>query len=108
MLHKLLVVLCLITLFTVAASAASAEVSFSRPAQLGATNIQKGVYKIKVMGSIAMFTSTSSDKSYSAAFVPEKLEKRPEFTTVVGATENGVQKVDAILLGGQDLKLLFK
>jgi hypothetical protein len=106
MLRKLLVLVSLIVVFALAASAA--EVSFSSPTLVGPLKLQPGKYKIKVMGNLAMFINSDTNKSFSAPFVQEKGEKRSNITNATSSTENGMDRVESIQIEGQDTKLVFK
>ena len=101
---------CVLTLVLVwgMGAATEPEVSFSGPARLGQLKLEPGLYKVKLIGTVAMFTSTATGKSYSAVTRAEKSSQRATFTAVMGATEDGVQRVETIIIAGSEYRLNFK
>jgi hypothetical protein len=82
------------------------EVSFNQPAKLGATTLNPGRYKVKLQGSVVIFTDDKS-KSTTAVANIEKTEKRADATSVLATTVDGVAQVKQIVLAGADFKLRF-
>jgi len=105
MLQKIVLVFALASF---AGFAADSEVSFSTPAQIGQLKLAPGLYKLKLIGSMAMFTNTASNKSFSAVTHTEKSGQKAVYTAVLGSTADGLQRVDSIVLAGTDLRLTFK
>jgi hypothetical protein len=101
---------CVLTLTLVfgMAAATEPEVSFSGPARLGQLKLEPGLYKLKLIGTVAMFTSAATGKSYSTVTRAEKSSQRSTFTAVMGATEDGVQRVEIIIIAGSEYRLNFK
>jgi|SRR5215467_5681601 len=102
---------CVLTLVLVwgMGAATEPEVSFSGPARVGQLKLEPGLYKVKLIGTVAMFTSTATGKSYSAVTRAEKSSQRASFTAVMGATEDGVQRVETIIIiAGSEYRLNFK
>ena len=83
------------------------SVSFAGPAVAGTAKLDPGVYKVRLSGSVAVFCSTATGKSYSTMVRVEKTDKRSDFTAAVGPTVDGVQRVASIVLEGSDSKLFF-
>jgi len=102
MLQKIVLVFALASF---AGFAADSENSFSTPAQI---KLAPGLYKLKLIGSMAMFTNTASNKSFSAVTHTEKSGQKAVYTAVLGSTADGLQRVDSIVLAGTDLRLTFK
>jgi hypothetical protein len=90
--------------FTVVAG--EPEVSFTAPAQLGQLKLAPGLYKVKLIGSMAMFTNDSG-RSFSVVTRPEKSGQKAGFTAVLGTSADGTQKVEAIVIAGSDVRLTF-
>jgi len=86
---------------------AEPEVSFSMPAQLGQLKLEPGLYKLKLLGAVAMFTNTATHKSYSAVTKPEKTSQKSSFTAVMGSSAEGIQRVEAIVIAGSEYRLNF-
>jgi hypothetical protein len=101
------IVLILGLVLVTAIAAEEPEISFSGPAQLGQLRLQPGLYKLKVIGTVAMFTNTSTGKSYSAVAKTEKAGQKSNFTAVIGATADGVQRVETIVIAGSEYRLTF-
>lgn len=88
-------------------AAAEPEISFTVPAQLGQLKLEAGLYKIKVVGTMAMFTSNATGKSYSVLTRTEKTPQKSTFTAVMGASSDGVQRVETIVIAGSEYRLNF-
>ena len=84
----------------------SYDVIFSAPATVGGVKLAAGEYKVKVDGTNAVFTDSRA-KSVSTAVKVETGTKKFSFTAVDATKEGGVDKVNAIELGGSNTKLEF-
>jgi hypothetical protein len=87
------------------ASAKSYDITLGSPAQVGATQLKAGEYKVKVEGTNAVLTDMHDMKSYT---VPVKIEHAGQKfgqTSVNTRNQNGVEQVFEITLGGSDTKL---
>ena len=84
----------------------SYDVIFSSPATVGGVQLKAGEYKVKVDGTNAVFT----DKNYKSVTAPVKVQtsdKKFQFTAVDATKDAGVDKINAIELGGSTTKLEF-
>lgn len=88
------------------ASAKDYSVTFSKPIHVGSVKLAAGEYKVKVNGSTAVFTNSSS-KSVSAPTTVQKVEKKSSYTAAETKTVNGEESLSAIDLDGADFKLVF-
>src|SRR5262249_10867680 len=96
-----------IALVCLPALAVEHEVSFTTTAQVGAARLEPGLYKVKVVGSVAMFTSTATGKTYSGLTKPVRVPQRFTFTAVMGSTADGIQRVENIVIAGSEYRLTF-
>lgn len=89
------------------ASAKSFDVVFAGPAMAGNTELKAGEYKLKVEGSQAVFSEVQGTKSWT---VPVKIENgstKFNSTVVESTSQNGMDNIHAIELGGSTTKLEF-
>ena len=84
----------------------SYDVIFSAPATVAGVKLAAGEYKVKVDGTNAVFTDTRA-KSVTAPVKVENGTKKFSFTAVDATKEGGVDKINAIELGGSNTKLEF-
>ena len=89
------------------AMAKSYDVSVSGALKAGETELKPGDYKVKLEGSEAIFTDSSS-KSVTVPVKVEKAEKKFDATAVETKTENGTKSIEAIRLGGSTTRLVFE
>lgn len=87
------------------ASAKSYNILLDAPAKAGATELKPGEYKLKVEGSQAVFTNAESDKSFSVPVKVENSNKKFDNTQVESTSQNGVDSIHAIDLGGSNTRL---
>jgi hypothetical protein len=85
----------------------SYDVIFSAPATVGSVKLPAGEYKVKVDGANAVFTDSKNFKSVSAPVKVETATKKFSFTAVDATKSEGVDKINAIELGGSTTKLEF-
>ncbi len=85
----------------------SYDVIFSAPATVGSVKLAAGEYKVKVDGANAVFTDSKSFKSVTAPVKVETGTKKFQFTAVDATKDSGVDKINAIELGGSTTKLEF-
>ena len=85
----------------------SYDVIFSAPATVSGVKLAAGEYKVKVDGTNAVFTDAKSFKSVSTPVKVQTSEKKFQFTAVDATKADGVDKVNAIELGGSTTKLEF-
>ena len=85
----------------------SYDVIFSSPATVSGVKLAAGEYKVKVDGANAIFTDSKNFKSVSTAVKVDTGTKKFQFTAVDATKEAGVDKVNAIELGGSTTKLEF-
>jgi hypothetical protein len=107
MLRKIIFAIGLACFSLGAAATAEPEVSFSSPVQLGQLKLDAGLYKVKLIGTVAMFTSSANGKTYSTITKTERSQQKASFTAVLGATADGVQKVETIVIAGSEYRLVF-
>jgi hypothetical protein len=100
-------VLPLLFVFLIPALAGDFEISISQPAQAGAAKLAPGRYKVKVQGSLVIFTDPASNRSITSLARVERLDKRSEFTAVLGSMVDGVQHVNKMILTGAEYTLGF-
>jgi hypothetical protein len=96
-----------IALACIPAWAAEPEVSFTGPAQLGQLKLEPGLYKVKLIGAVAMFTNSASGKTSSTVTKAERTAQKASFTAVMGSNKDGVQKVETIVIAGSEYRLTF-
>jgi hypothetical protein len=87
------------------ASAKSYDITLGSPAQLGATQLKAGEYKVKVEGSQVTLTDLKDMKTYTAPVRIEHAGQKFGQTSVQTRNQNGVDQVFEITLGGSDTKL---
>lgn len=105
---KSLLIIGALTLASVGiASARTFDVIFSGPAMAGSTELKAGEYKLKVEGSQAVFTEAQGTKSYTVPVKIENNQRKFDQTIVDSTSENGMDNVHAIQLGGSTMKLEF-
>ena len=85
----------------------SYDVIFSAPATVSGVKLAAGEYKVKVDGAKAVFTDAKSFKSVSTDVKVQTGTKKFQFTGVDATKDAGVDKVNAIELGGSTTKLEF-
>jgi hypothetical protein len=89
------------------AAAKSYEVSVSGTLKAGETELKPGEYKVKVEGTEAIFTDSSS-KTVTLPVKIEKADKKFDITAMETKTENGTKSIEAIRLGGSTMRLVFE
>jgi len=92
---------------TLSAGTKQYSISFDKAVEVGSVKLAPGDYKVKVDGSNAVFTAEKNRQTFTAPVKVEKQAKKPEYTSVESKDQNGVEHVDAIDLGGSDVKLVF-
>lgn len=108
---RLLFVSLIVFVFALSiASAASYGLYVSNPALVGKDKLEPGVYTMKVEGNNVTFTHTKSKKVLSAtAKEVQKSDTKIEYNEIVGPKgADGVQKVNAIQIGGYNMKVVFE
>ena len=85
----------------------SYDVIFSAPATVGSVKLAAGEYKVKVDGANAVFTDSKTFKSVSTPVEVKTGAKKFQFTAVDATKAEGVDKINAIELGGSSTKLEF-
>jgi hypothetical protein len=85
----------------------SYDVIFSGPATVSGVKLAAGEYKVKVDGANAVFTDSKSYKSVTTPVKVQTGDKKFQFTAVDATKDGGVDKVNAIELGGSSTKLEF-
>ena len=89
------------------ASAKSYDIMLTEPAQAGPVQLKAGEYHVKVEGANAVFTNVETAQKFTAPVKVEKTGKKYEQTAVETNASNGTDKVEAIELGGSDMRLDF-
>jgi hypothetical protein len=87
------------------ASAKSYDIVLSAPAKAGATELKPGDYKLKIAGSQAVFTDAENAKSVSIPVKVENSEKKFNNTVVESTSQDGMDNIHAIDLGGSNTRL---
>lgn len=85
----------------------SYDVIFSAPATVSGVKLAAGEYKVKVDGANAVFTDSKNFKSVSTPVKVQTGEKKFQYTAVDATKEAGIDKINAIELGGSTTKLEF-
>jgi hypothetical protein len=102
------ILLCLALLCApLAAADPEPEVSFSTASKIGAIFLPPGLYRVRVQGALLFLTDSNSKKSYTALVKLEKLAKRSSYTAVQGRSVDGVQRVEAIVVEGEEFRGVF-
>jgi hypothetical protein len=89
------------------ASAKSFDLVLSAPTLAGNTELKPGDYKLKVEGSQAIFTEAQSSKSFTVPVKIETANRKFDQTVVESTTQNGMDNIQSIDLGGSTTKLEF-
>lgn len=89
------------------ASAKSFDVVFANPAMAGNTELKAGEYKLKVEGSQAVFKEAQGTKSWTVPAKVENNQKKFDQTVVDSTTQNGMDNINSIELGGSNTKVEF-
>ncbi|MGD0046860.1 MAG: hypothetical protein ABSE42_07555 [Bryobacteraceae bacterium] len=92
--------------FTVA-NAKSYDIVLNHPVKAGPVQLKPGTYTVKVNGDIAMFTSDSSGKSYTAPVKVDNDGSKHDATIVHTDNQNGAEVLKSIALGGSTTTLEF-
>jgi hypothetical protein len=87
------------------ASAKSYDIVLSAPAKAGATELKPGDYKLKIEGSQAVFTDAENAKSVSVPVRVENSDKKFNNTVVESTSQDGMDNIHAIDLGGSNTRL---
>lgn len=96
-------------LFTLGiASAKSYDIRLDNPTTVGSTQLKAGQYKVKVNGSQAVFMDANSSKSYTAAVKTTTNTTKFDQTVVQTTSQNGMDNLKEIDLGGSTTKLEFE
>jgi hypothetical protein len=85
----------------------SYDVIFSSPATVSGVKLPAGEYKVKVDGTNAVFTDSKTQKTVNAPVKVGTGAKKFQYTAVDATKDGGVDKVNAIELGGSTTKLEF-
>jgi len=85
----------------------SFTVTFDKATSVGSAKLAPGEYKVKVDGSNAVFTNTSSYKSVSTAVKVENGDKKYKETAVDTVRDGAIEGVTSISVGGTTMKLDF-
>lgn len=83
------------------------RVSFSAPSKVGSVFVPPGLYKLKVQGNLVLLTEMSTKKCYNALVRVEKLSKPSTVTAAQARVVDGIQRIEVIVVQGEDYKLLF-
>lgn len=89
------------------ASAKSFDVVFPNPAMAGSTELKAGEYKLKLEGSQAVFTEAQGTKSWTVPVKVENNQRKFDQTIVDSSSQNGMDSIHSIQLGGSTTKLDF-
>ncbi|MBS1854725.1 MAG: hypothetical protein JST11_05120 [Acidobacteria bacterium] len=89
------------------AGAKSFTVVFDKATTVGSVKLNPGEYKVKVDGTNAVFTNTSSYKSASTAVKVQTADKKFKDTAVDSSNTGAGDVVQAISVGGTTTKLDF-
>jgi len=88
-------------------SAKSYDIVIDSPAKAGILQLAPGKYKVKLVGTSAVFTNRDTGKKLTA---PVKVKNAPdkfEYTAVDTTNKNGATRLKAIDLGGSTTELDF-
>jgi hypothetical protein len=89
------------------AGAKAFTVVFDKATTVGSVKLNPGQYKVKVDGSNAVFTNTTSYKSVTTAVKVQTAEKKYKETAVDSSNTGSGEVVQAISVGGTTTKLDF-
>jgi hypothetical protein len=87
------------------ARAKSYDITLSSPAKAGTTELKAGAYRVKVEGSQAVFTNEESQKSVTVPVTIQHSGQKASETSVQIHSNNGVDTIHEISLGGSDTKV---
>ncbi|MGB7761391.1 MAG: hypothetical protein WBL61_16295 [Bryobacteraceae bacterium] len=90
-----------------AANAKSYDIVLNDPVKAGSVQLKPGTYTVQVKGDIAIFTSGTSGKTYTAPVKLDNNGPKHDETTVHTDTENGAEVLKSIALGGSTTTLEF-
>ena len=69
--------------------------------------MKPGEYKLKVEGSQAVFTDQENSKSFSVPVQVENSDKKFDYTSVESRSQEGMDRIHAIDLGGSNTRLML-
>jgi hypothetical protein len=88
------------------ANAKTYDIKLDAPAKAGSNELKPGQYKLKVEGSQAVITDAQNSKS--TVTVPVKVEnadRKFQYTVVESKSQDGMDNIQAIDLGGSNTRL---
>jgi hypothetical protein len=86
-------------------SAKSYDFVLTAPAMAGSNQLKPGQYRVKVEGSQAIFTDENSSKTITVPVKIEQADHKFDHTSVQSTSNNGVDTIQVIELGGSATKL---
>jgi len=89
------------------ASAKSYEITLAGPTKAGSAQLKAGLYRLKIDGSNAVFTSVDNEKSVTVPVKVESTETKFDQTRVDATKDNGTDVIQDIELGGSKTKVEF-
>lgn len=104
---RLFLSLAALTGLLLAADGVEPHVSFSSASKVGPAFLLPGLYNVRVQGNLLFLTDATTKKSYTAVVHVEKLPKPASFTAAQGRNVDGVQRVEAIVIQGSDVRIVF-
>ena len=81
------------------------SVRLNAPSQFGSVKLKAVEYKLKVDGTNAVFTEAGTKTTFTVPIKVENTTQKFEFTAVESSTSAGVERIDAIELGGAKIKI---
>jgi hypothetical protein len=88
-------------------SAKSYDFVLTAPAMAGSNTLKPGQYKVSVKGDQATFVDENSSKSYTVPVKIGQADHKFDHTSVQSTSNNGVDNIQVIELGGSNTKLEF-
>jgi hypothetical protein len=89
------------------ASAKTYDLKFDQPTMAGNTELKPGEYKLSVEGSQVTFKDVQSSKTWTAPVKVENSSRKFDSTVVESSNQGEMAHIQAIDLGGSNLKLEF-
>lgn len=89
------------------ASAKSFDVVLANPAMAGSAELKPGEYRLKIEGSQAVFSEAQGNKSYTVPVTVDNNPRKFDQTVVDSTSQNGMDNIHSIELGGSTMKLEF-
>ncbi len=103
---KSIFVVCALAISSVGIATAGSYFTLVNPSTLGTHKLKPGEYEVNVKKDQAMITNPDG-KTFAVPVKVEKGEKKFDNTSVGTVTNNGVESISEIDLGGSTTRLIF-